>query len=108
MAAGFRLQSRAARLPEGAGATDLLSEEGVQPPGGRGAPAKSAPPSSGVLPLWRGSSAGPGEAQAGQHLLPALWPCVQRGRDRLLLQVRTEDLVVCNRYMKPQTFGGIC
>lgn len=87
MAGGYRQQGRAAALPEGAGATDLLPEDGVQPSGGRGAHAESTPLPSGVFPVWRGSSGGSGEAQAGLHLLPALWTGLQRGRDCLLLQV---------------------
>lgn len=87
MAGGCRQQGRAVLLPEGPGATDLLPEKGVQPSGGRGAHAEPAPLPSGVLPVWRGSSGGFGEAQAGQQFLPALWTCLQRGRDCLLLQV---------------------
>lgn len=62
MAGGFRQHGGAAPLPEGAGATDLLPEEGVQPSGGRGAHAEPTPPTSGVFPVWRGSSGGSGEA----------------------------------------------
>lgn len=87
MAGGCRQQGGAALLPEGAGASDLLPEDRAQPPGGGGAHAEQTLPSSGVLPVWRGSSGGSGEAQAGLHLLPALWTCLQRGRDCLLLQV---------------------
>lgn len=87
MAGGCRQQGGDVPLPEGAGATDLLPEEGVQPSGGRGAHAEPTLLPSGVLPVWRGSSGGFGEAQAGRHLLPALWTRVQRGRDGLLLQV---------------------
>ncbi len=87
MAGGCRQQGGAAVLPEGAGAADLLPEDGVQPPGGRGARAEPTFPSSGVFLVWRGSAGGSGEAQAGLHLLPALWTRLQRGRDSLLLQV---------------------
>lgn len=93
MAGGGRQQGGAIPLPEGAGATDLLPEEGVQPSGGRGAHAEQTPSPSGVLPVWGGSSGGSGEAQAGQPLLAALWTCLQRGRDRLLLQVSIDPLI---------------
>ena len=75
MAGGRRQQGGAVPLPEGAGATDLLPEEGVHSSGGRGAHAEPTPLPSGVLPVWGGSSGGSGEAQAGQHLLPTLRTC---------------------------------
>lgn len=87
MAGGCRQQGGAALLPEGAGATDLLPGDGVLPSESRGAHSEPASPPSGVFPVRRGSSGGTGEAQAGMQLLPALWTCLQRGRDCLLLQV---------------------
>lgn len=90
MAGGCRHQGGAAPLPEGAGASDILSEDGVQPSGGRGAFAEPTSLPSGVFPVWRGSSGGSGETQAGLRLLPALWTCLQRRRDCLLLQVRVD------------------
>ena len=87
MAGGYRHQGGAAPLPEGAGASDLLSEGRVQTSGRRGAHAESTPPSSRVLPVRRGSSGGSGETQAGLHLITTLWARLQRGRDGLLLQV---------------------
>lgn len=76
MAGGCRHQGRAVLLPEGAGASDLLSQERIQPSRGRGAHAEPTPPPSGVFPVWRGSSGGSGETQAGLHLLSALWTCL--------------------------------
>lgn len=87
MAGGFRPKSGPAPPHKGAGATDLLQEEGVHTSGGRGACAEATPPPSGVFLVWRGTSGGSWEAQAGQHLLPALWTGLQGGRDGLLLQV---------------------
>ena len=65
MAGGCRQQGGSDPLPEGAGASDLLLEEGVQPSGGRRAHAEPTPPPSGVLPVWRGPSGGSGEAPTG-------------------------------------------
>lgn len=87
MAGGSRLKGGAAPAPEGASATDLLPEEGAQPRGRRQGHAGAPPSPAGVLPVRRGSSGGSGEAPAKQRLLSALRPCVQGGRNRLLLQV---------------------
>ena len=95
MAGGCRQQGGAAPLPEGAGASDLLPEERFRPSGERGDHSEPPLPPFGVFPVWRRSSGGSGEAQEWQRLVPALWTCLQRGRDCLLLQVWTDPLIFC-------------
>jgi len=94
MAGIFKQRGCYTPLFGGAGPPYLLPRERATTRRG-GAKGWGTPPvSSGVLSFWGGPLCWLGEATATQQQLisSAVWTRLQRGRDRLLLQVRMETV----------------